>query len=211
MLNEFLGIQVFIKSLVLGFLSSIPLGPIGVICIQRTLAKDRWSGFTSGLGAATADTLLAVVAGMGLSFILDFINHNQLIFKLVGGAIVIFIGVQIFFRSPVRQFKERKFAKNTVLRDFLSTLFLTLSNPIAVFIFIAMFAGLNLFNDNYIFHVIVFAGIFCGASLWWFTLTTVVSRYKNNFRLRNLWWLNKITGTLIFLFGIAALVSVLFS
>ena len=212
MQGHFLGLEIFIKGIVLGFVSSIPLGPIGVICIQRTITKNRLSGFLSGLGAATADTLMAIAAGMGLSFVLNFIEGNKLIFKLLGGIIVIIIAIQIFFRNPVQQYRERKFGKNTHVRDYLSTLFLTLSNPIAIFLFIAIFTGLNLLNNsNYFFHIIVFSGIFLGASLWWFILTTIVNMYRDRFRIKSLWWLNKITGVLIFLFGMAALVSILFS
>lgn len=211
MFPEFIGLQVFIKSLVLGFLSSIPLGPIGIICIQRTLGKNRWSGFVSGLGASTADTLLAIIAGMGLSFVLSFIKDYQLLFKLFGGIIVIIIGIKIFFKSPIRQFRERRLGKNTMLRDYISTLIITLSNPVAVFLFLAAFAGLNLLNNNYILHTLVFVGIFTGASIWWFILSSVVNVYREKFRLKNLWWLNKITGVIIILFGIAALVSILFS
>jgi len=212
MLIHLLGVQLFIKSIVIGFVSSIPLGPIGVICIQRTIIKNRWSGFISGLGAATADTLMAIAAGMGLSFVLNFVEGNKMLFKLVGGIIVIIIAIQIFFRNPIQQYRERKFGKNTHVRDYLSTLFLTLSNPIAIFLFIAIFTGINLLNNtNYFFHLIVFSGIFLGASLWWFILTTVVNVYRDKFRIKSLWWLNKISGVLIFLFGLAALISILFS
>lgn len=206
-------IEILIKGVVLGFLSSIPLGPIGVICIQRTLGKGRLSGFISGLGAATADTLLALIAGLGLSFIIDFIKDYGILFKLVGGLIVIFIGAQIFFKSPVKQVRERRLKKNSLHTDYLSVLVLTLSNPLAVFLFIAVFAGLNLVNgsSNILFHAVIFSGIFIGAALWWFTLTSLVNMYRDKFRLKNLWWLNKITGVAIFVFGLAALISILFS
>jgi threonine/homoserine/homoserine lactone efflux protein len=205
--------KILLKGLVLGFISSIPLGPIGVICIQRTLGKGRLSGFVSGLGAASADTLLAIVAGLGLSFIIDFITGHKIYFQLVGGILVLGIGINIFFKSPVKQFKERHLKKNNLWTDYLSVLFLTLSNPLAVFIFLAIFAGLNLVNSSYGFFspLIIFTGIFCGAALWWFTLSSLVNTYRSKIRLKNLWWLNKITGIIILLFGFAALISVLFA
>lgn len=207
------GLEILIKGIALGFLSSIPLGPIGIICIQRTLGKGRLSGFISGLGAASADTLLAIVAGLGLSFVIAFVKEHSIIFQLVGGIIIVILGIQIFFKSPVKQFRERKSNKNKLHTDYLSVLMLTLSNPIALFIFIAVFTGLNLVkgSHNLIFNLLVFTGIFIGASLWWFILTSFVNVYRSKFRLKNLWWLNKITGALIFIFGMLALFSILFS
>jgi threonine/homoserine/homoserine lactone efflux protein len=201
--------QILIKGLVLGFVSSIPLGPIGIICIQRTLGKGRLAGFVSGLGAATADTFLAIIAGLGLSFIIDFITH----LRLVGGILVMLIGLQIFFKSPVKQVRERRLKKNNLWTDYLSVLILTLSNPLAIFLFIAIFTGLNLVNgsQNFFSHLSIFVGIFCGASSWWFVLSSLVSTYRSKFRLKYLWWLNKITGLIIFLFGLTALISILFA
>jgi threonine/homoserine/homoserine lactone efflux protein len=206
-------IEILIKGVVLGFVSSIPLGPIGIICVQRTLGKGRLSGFVSGLGAASADTFLAIVAGLGLSFIIEFIRGNSVILTFFGGIIVVIIGIQIFFKSPVRQVRERRMKKNNLYTDYLSVLALTLSNPLAVFLFIAVFAGLNLVNGyhNFFLQTLIFSGIFLGASLWWFILSSFVNLYRDKFRLKNLWWLNKITGAVIFIFGVVALLSILFS
>jgi threonine/homoserine/homoserine lactone efflux protein len=204
-------IELIIKGVVLGYVASIPLGPIGVICIQRTLSKGKLSGFISGLGAATADTFLAIIAGLGLSFIIDFITEFNIIFKLIGGLVVIYIGVRIFFKSPIRQFRERKLRKSSLHTDYLSVLGLTLSNPLVVFLFIAIFTSLNFIRELSGFLSIVgaFGGVFVGASLWWLTLTSFVNIYRDKIRLKNLWWLNKITGVAIALFGLAALISIL--
>lgn len=194
----------------MGFLLSIPLGPIGIICIQRTLGKGRLSGFISGLGAASADTLLAITAGLGLSFVINFIKGNPIIIKLAGGIILIVLGIRIFFKSPVKQIREKKSKKNSLYTDYLSVLMLTLSNPIALFVFIAVFAGLNMVkvSHNFLFNIFVFTGILIGTSLWWFILTSFVNVYQDKFSLKNLWWLNKITGALIFIFGMLALLSI---
>jgi threonine/homoserine/homoserine lactone efflux protein len=203
----------FIKGVVLGFLSSIPLGPIGVICVQRTLGKGRLSGFMSGLGAATADTFLAVVAGLGMQKILESISSYGNAFRIIGGLLVMAIGARFFFKSPVKQIRERKMGKSSLHTDYLTVLILTLSNPLVVFLFLTVFATLNLVNSSSssFFHYIIFLGIFIGASSWWFTLTTFVNTYRSKFRLKNLWWLNKITGALIFIFGMLALASVNFN
>jgi threonine/homoserine/homoserine lactone efflux protein len=204
-------IEIFLKGLILGLFASIPLGPIGVICIQRTLGKGRLSGFISGFGAASADTLLAIVAGLGLSFVIDFIATNNMIFKIVGGIIVIIIGVRIFYKNPIQQVRERKLKKSSLHTDYLSVLFLTLSNPLAVIYMIGLFAGLNPLHGSHdaISYISVFSGILIAASLWWFLLSTFVSIYRKKFRLKSLWWLNKITGLLIAIFGLVTMLSIL--
>jgi threonine/homoserine/homoserine lactone efflux protein len=201
-------VEILIKGIVLGFLSSIPLGPIGMICIQRTLGKGRWSGFVSGLGAASADTILAIVAGLGLSFVIDFVTGHMIYLKILGGLVLIFLGIRIFLKDPAKQVRLRKLNKSTHHTDYLSVLALTLTNPIAIFLFVALFTGLNLLNGSKhsFSHYLVFPGIFIGASLWWFTLTSLVNIYRDKFRLKSLWWLNKITGGLIGIFGLTALV-----
>ena len=198
--------------MLLGFLASIPLGPIGIICIQRTLGKGRWSGFISGLGAASADTIVAIIAGLGLSFVIIFFKSNSHILVILGSLIMIVLGVRIFLKSPAKQVRERKMKKNNLYTDYLSVLILTLSNPLTIFVFIAIFAGLNLVYGAYDFFLkmLIFSGIFIGASFWWFLLTSLVNIYREKFNLKNLWWLNKITGAIIIAFGVVALFSILF-
>jgi threonine/homoserine/homoserine lactone efflux protein len=205
-------LEILIKGIVLGFLASIPLGPIGIICIQRTLGKGKLSGFISGLGAASADTLIAIIAGLGLSFVIKFFNSNSNILVILGGIILIFLGVRIFLKSPVKQVRERKMKKNNLYTDYLSVLILTLSNPLTIFVFIAIFAGLNIVYgaNGFILKILIFSGIFIGASFWWFLLTSFVNIYRAKFRLKNLWWLNKITGGIIIAFGVIALFDILF-
>jgi len=205
-------LEILIKGMLLGFLASIPLGPIGIICIQRTLGKGRWSGFISGLGAASADTIVAIIAGLGLSFVIIFFKSNSHILVILGSLIMIVLGVRIFLKSPAKQVRERKMKKNNLYTDYLSVLILTLSNPLTIFVFIAIFAGLNLvFGTNgFILKMLIFSGIFIGASCWWFLLTSLVNIYREKFNLKNLWWLNKITGGIIIAFGVVALFGILF-
>jgi len=201
-------IETFIRAIILGLFASIPLGPIGVIVIRRTLGKGRLSGFVSGLGAASADTLLAIIAGLGLSFVIDFINLHNILFKIVGGIVVIIIGIQIFRKNPVDQVRERKLKKSSLHTDYLSVLFLTLSNPLAVVYMLGLFAGINPLQGSHsaFAYIIVFIGILLAAACWWLLLSTFVNIYRRKFRLRSLWWLNKITGAIIALFGIATII-----
>ncbi len=204
-------IELLIKGIIVGYIASIPVGPIAILCVQRTLSKGRLSGFVSGLGASTADTLLSIIAGLGLSFIIDFINGYTYIFKFLGGALVIYIGLRIYFKNPVKQYRAKQMRKTTLPKDYVTTLLLTLSNPLNVFLYLAVFTAFNVVKGVSTFEqfTAVFVGVFVGTSLWWYTLTSIVSLYHDRFNIRNLWWLNKISGIGILLLGLIILVSII--
>lgn len=204
-------LTLLIKGIMIGLLASIPLGPIGVICVQRTVNKGRFSGFISGMGAATADTIFAAIAGFSLTFIIAFIEEKQIVFRIVGGIVVVALGAKIFFTNPIRQLRRHKRKKNSSTEDFLSILLLTITNPLAVFLFLALFAAFGVVNDQTTwFHsLITLGGVFLGAGLWWYTLSTLVNIFRDKFRLRQLWWINKISGFIISCLGTFTLISIL--
>ncbi|MBN1951658.1 MAG: LysE family transporter [Bacteroidales bacterium] len=205
-------INLIIKGFIAGVLVSAPLGPIGILCIQRTLNRGRLSGFISGIGAAVADTVFAVIAGLGLSIIINFIRNQHLYFQIAGGLFVLYIGIRIFYTNPIKQLKLQRLGKTSLSQDFFSVLLLTLSNPMALFLFIGIMAGINIALDSQslIEFLILLAGIFGGAALWWFFISTLANRFRKVIRLRSIWWMNKVTGALIFLFGLSVIFSVWF-
>lgn len=193
-------------------MASIPLGPIGVICIQRTVNKGRLSGFLSGVGAATADTIFAAIAGFSLTFVIAYIFEHIQFFQALGGIIIMLLGVKIFLTDPITQLRKHKRQKNNLMGDFLSVLALTLTNPLAIFLFVALFAALNVvgYDGNIINALITTAGVFIGAVAWWYTLTAIVNFYRDKFRLKQLWWINKISGGAILLLGAIAILRLFF-
>ena len=203
------GLLFLIKGILVGLVVSIPLGPMGVLCLQRTLNKGKSSGFSSGMGIATADAIFALIAGLGISFIIHFLSEQQLIIKIIGGLIIAFIGLKIFIANPVKQLKKHRKEGKNLFEDFISILFMTLSNPLTIFLYIAIFAGLNLhdISSGYSSALLVVAGVFMGASLSWFTISTVVNHFRANIRLRRLMWINRIAGITIILFGVFAICS----
>jgi threonine/homoserine/homoserine lactone efflux protein len=207
-----MGIELFMKGIIIGLMVSVPLGPIGVLCIQRTLNKGRKSGFVSGLGASAADTFFALIAGYGISMVISFIKEQHVYFQIIGGLIVMYLGIHIFFTNPVKQLRLHRMSQNKLSQDFLSVFFLTVSNPMAIFFFLAMFAGVNLAGGpmNLFLVSLVVAGVFLGSSAWWFILTTIVNIFRHRFRLKSIWWMNKVSGLTIFFLGIAAILSVWF-
>ena len=199
-----------IKGIITGLLVSVPLGPIGILVIQRTLNKGRMSGFISGLGATAADTIFALIAGFGLTIIINFIRDRQVFFQIAGGLFILYIGLRIFYTNPVRALKLQRMNKTMLSQDFVSVFLLTISNPMAIFIFLAIMAAINIGirQLNYFELSVLLAGVFAGSALWWFIISSITNRFRRRIRLRSIWWMNKITGTAVFIFGIAVLVSV---
>jgi threonine/homoserine/homoserine lactone efflux protein len=201
---------VFIKGIIIGLLVSAPLGPIGIMCIQRTLNRGYMSGLVSGLGAAAADTLFAVIAGFGLSIIINFIEEQHIYFQILGGLFVLYIGFRIFNTNPVKQLRLQRMNRTRLSQDFVSIFLLTISNPLAIFLFVAIMAALKVANRMLtIFELsILVAGVAGGAILWWFVLASIANRFRKKIRLKSIWWLNKITGSVVFLFGLIVILSV---
>ena len=200
-------LTLLIKGILVGLFASIPLGPIGIICIQRTINKGKLSGFLSGLGAASADTIFAAIAGFSLTFIIGFIEEQQIIFQAIGGVVVFGLGIKIFYTNPVRQLRRHKRKKDNLLEDYLSVLLVTITNPLAVFLFIALFASLGVVveGSNILLSLVATSGVFLGALLWWYILTTLVDTFRSKFRLKQLWWINKLSGAVIFTIGAVAI------
>ena len=206
-----MGFEVFLKGIVIGLLASLPLGPIGVMCIQRTLSKSQRSGFVSGLGAASADTLFATVALFSLTVVLSFIEDNMVIIKVLGGISVIIVGMTILLKNPVGQIRRNRAGKGSNLwSDYLSVLLITLANPAYILIFVALFAALGVNHEGipYANGLLMILGVLCGTSLWWFLLTFCISFLRRKFRPRHLLWMNRISGSVIVMLGAAAILSI---
>lgn len=203
-------LELFWKGFIVGLMVSIPLGPIGVLCVQRTLNKGRRSGFISGMGASVADTLFSVVAGLGVVYIISFVRENQFWIQLGGGLIIIFLGIHIFYTNPVRQIKMQRLNRNRLSQDFLSVFFLTISNPMAIFFFLAIFAGIKVASGPIQINrlSLLTLGVLAGSASWWFLLSGFVNFWRHRFRLRIIWWLNKVAGVIIFLLGLFTILSI---
>ncbi len=204
-------LEILLKGIVLGLAISMPLGPIGIILVNRTIKRGFLSGFFSGLGLATADTILAVLAGVGFSVIISFIKEQRFIISIIAGIIIIGIGLKVFLSNPVKDFRNREKANKSLWRDYYSLFMVSVSNPYTIFIFVAFFSGIHI-NSRISPELVPFfliPGIFLGAVSWWFILSYFVSRFKNKIRLRSIVKVNKIAGLTIMVIGIIVLLSVL--
>ena len=199
------------KGILIGLLVSIPLGPIGVLVIQRTVNKSRIAGLVSGMGAVLSDTLYAIIAGFSLTFVIDFIRIHEIYFQIVGALVVLALGIHIFLKNPITDLRRNKARGNTHFQDIISTFFLTFSNPLTVFVFLAVFTSsgvaINLEQPYHSFFVIF--GIFLGGFIWWFSLSGIVSLFRHKINLRILWWINKTAGVAIVLFVLVTVIVVI--
>ena len=206
--------SIFIRGMIIGFSIAAPVGPIGVLCIRRTLTEGRLSGFVSGLGAATADAVYGCIAGFGLTFISSFLIEQSQWFRLIGGGFLLYLGLRTFLAKtesidgPDSIFIQRANLKG----NYLSTFVLTLTNPLTILSFAAVFAGLGLgstSSGNYLSALILVIGVFLGSCSWWFILSGVVGLFRQKLRSDSLIWVNRISGVIIIIFGITAIISLL--
>lgn len=197
------------KGLFMGIIVSAPLGPVGVMCIQRTINRGVKSGIVSGMAAAAADTVYAIIAILGLGFVIDFIKEEKYWIQLAGSLLIILFAIKTFYTNPAVEVRNNRNKKNKPHHEFLSIFFVTLTNPAVFFAFIGLFAWLKIVNEeaSYMSALILIGSIFLGALSWWYVLSAVVNKFRNKIRLKNIWWLNKIMGIIIFVLGIIALIK----
>jgi threonine/homoserine/homoserine lactone efflux protein len=203
-----MGLIFFIKGLVIGFAMAVPIGPIGILCIRKTLAEGRSRGMVIGIGAATADMLYSSIAAFGLTFVSNTLFNQRVWMKLVGGALLLFLGIKTFRAQP--RDPQLHFKAGGVLGSYLSTVLLTLTNPLTIFAFIAVFATFGLNKDLGVFSAsALVGGVFTGSFLWFLTLSTGVKFFRKRLNVPRLQWVNKIAGILIIISGALAAMSVL--
>lgn len=198
------------QGIAIGFAIAAPVGPIGVLCIRRTLERGRLVGLVSGLGAATADACYGLIAALGLSSISNWLLDAQDWIRLVGGLFLLYLGVTIWRAKPAEQDAQNS-RRVGLLGAYASTLALTLTNPTTILSFIAIFAGMGLASRgrDELDALLLVVGVFSGSALWWLLLSGGVSLLRS--RLRPGWfvWINRCSGLLIFAFGVSALLSLL--
>ena len=200
-----------VKGLLIGLSITAPVGPIGMLTIQRTLTKGRIYGLVTGMGAATADGLYGCIAGFGLTFVSSFLVNQQSWLKLVGGVFLCYLGIKTFLSHAAKKAADGN-ASNLLLA-YATTVFLTLTNPTTILSFVAVFAGLGLgaADNNYGSASLLVLGVFCGSALWWLLLTGGIELIRHRLKPGFLDRLNQLSGAIIIGFGVLALASLIFS
>ena len=200
-MEELTHFSFLLRGLIIGFSIAAPVGPIGVLCIRRTLTEGRSSGLISGLGAATADAIYGSIAGFGLTFISNFLISQQVWLRLIGGGFLCYLGLKTFLASPSKQAVSTN--GNGLISAYVSTFFLTLTNPITILSFAAIFAGLGVgsASRNYFSAGVLVVGVFIGSALWWLLLSSGVGLFGEKLNVTGLRWVNRISGMVIIIFG----------
>jgi threonine/homoserine/homoserine lactone efflux protein len=196
----------FVKGLIAGFIICIPFGPIGLLCVMRTLTDGKLAGIASVLGASVMDAVYCAVAGLGVSYISSFLNKESMVLRLAGGLILIAMGIKIFFTHPTE--KEPETTGHGLLASFGSSFFLMLTNPLAIVVFTATFSALGIggWEDAYSATAILVAGVFVGSALWAPLLVAGVSFFNPQLTLSQLRLANRTAGVILFGFGIVAII-----
>lgn len=198
-----MAITFLLTGILIGFAMAVPLGPLGIMCIRKTLTRGHLQGMVIGLGAATADMLYSSVAAFGLTAIADGLDSQRILIRIIGGALLLIIGIKTYRTKP----KDPGLPINMhgIVRSYIYSIGLTLTNPMTIFAFIAVFAtfdiakGITLFSSS-----ALVAGVFLGSSLWFFILSSGVTLFRKRLDITGLGWANRIAGILIVLSGILA-------
>lgn len=216
-LEQFVGqisiVEIMLKGIIIGIIVSAPMGPVGVMCIRRTLNKGRWHGFMTGIGASVSDLVYAAITALGMSFVFDFINnaHNMFVLQVVGSILLFFFGLHTFrtnphsYRTnPMDKLGSYPVTKSKLAYNFVTGFALAISNPLVILMFVALFARMSFVLPELDFaeRVAGYASIWIGAVVWWFAITWLVGKLGSRFDVRGIWLLNRIIGSAVMIFGI---------
>jgi threonine/homoserine/homoserine lactone efflux protein len=196
-------IETIIKGIIIGLFISVPLGPIGMLCVQRTLNRGRKHGIATGLGATMSDLIYTIVALFFVGFVVDFLEEKKIFIQIIGGLIVVFFGIFIYRSNPTRQPIPTQNNNSSIMSDFFSSFVLTLSNPLILLILIALFARFEFLDEETTtFNLVTgISSILGGAYLWWNTLTFFVGKFRNKLSYSGIKLLNRIIGIIIIAIG----------
>ncbi len=204
----------FIKGILAGWITAIPLGPVGILCVQRTLKNGRTQGFISSLGATVADAIYAVIACLGVTMLIRFIQEKQTVFHIISGIIITLFGIFIVLKSSSSSNSVNKdvSVRSSYSADFLSGFAFTISNPLTLFFFLAYFAGMNVYNeDSGISHsLVLISGVLTGSVSWFYALSGMAGYFREKIRSHMLLRINKWCGIALLLSGAAIFIKLFF-
>ena len=203
------------KGILIGLMASAPMGPVGVLCIQRTLNKGRWYGFITGIGACVSDIIYALFTGFGMSFVMNFVGneHNRFILQISGSVVLLLFGIYCYRSNPTKNMhKSNKNQKGTLAHNGITAFLVTLSNPLIIFLFIFLFAQFAfVVNDRPFEMTVGYASIILGAMLWWFGLTWLIDKVRGKFDNNGILHINRVVGCIVVIFSVIMLLGTVFN
>ena len=192
-------VHILTSGLLIGIFVSAPMGPIGMLVIQRTLNKGRNPAFFTGVGAALSDLTYSLLTGLGLSFVTDFINDNELLLQILGSIVLCGFAIYLFKKNPALALKKPDSAPESYWKDFVTGFLFTFANPLILFFIIGLFARFNFLlpEFRYYHYILGYASIFAGALAWWWLITFFVNKVRSHFNVRSMWILNRVIGLVL--------------
>jgi threonine/homoserine/homoserine lactone efflux protein len=208
-------LDIVFKGLLIGIIASAPMGPVGILCVQRTLNKGRWYGFVTGCGAAFSDMIYAGITGLGMGLVVDFVNNdtNRFYLQIAGSLMLLGFGYYTYRTDPTRKLRKPGQQKGTLTHNAVTAFFVTLSNPLIVFLFMALYAqfAFGLQPEHPIDLVAGFVSIVGGALLWWWGLTWLIDKIRTKFSTDGIKLINQVIGMVVMVGSVIILLTTLTS
>lgn len=208
-------LDLLFKGVLIGILVSAPMGPVGVLCVQRTLNKGRWYGFVTGIGACASDFLYALITGLGMSFVMDFIGnaHYRYVLQITASIVLMAFGIYSYRSNPMKNMHvSRKNQKGSLVHNGVTAFLVTFSNPLIIMLFMGLFAQLAFIIPDHPLEMCVgYAGIITGAMMWWYGLTWLVDKIRAVFDASGIIIINRVVGCLVIALSILVLVGTVFN
>lgn len=203
-----------IKGILIGMIASAPMGPVGVLCVQRTLNKGRWYGFVTGIGAAVSDIIYALITGLGMSFIMDLITEPQTLFflRIFGSIMLLGFGIYCWRSDPTKKIHISGKQKGTLVHNGVTAFLVTFSNPLIIFLFMATFAQFSfIIPDHPLEMSLGYLCIVLGALMWWYGLSWLIDTVRGKFDNNGIILINKTIGGLVVAFSVIILIGTIFN
>jgi threonine/homoserine/homoserine lactone efflux protein len=204
-------LTVLLKGAAVGIIIAVPVGPVGVLCIRRTILQGRLAGFVSGLGAATADAVFGIVAAGGLTFVSNLLLGYRDWLRLGGAGFLLIVGLKALATKPPPDDSGEQPDPETLIADFVSSFALTITNPITILAFLAIFAGIGFSGHDATWGraATLVVGVWLGSLLWWAGLAGGAGVLRLSFDHQHLVWINRGSGGILLLSGMGLLGSLL--
>ncbi|MBR5467270.1 MAG: LysE family transporter [Bacteroidaceae bacterium] len=202
-------IDLFVKGLIVGILASAPMGPVGILTIQRTLNKGRWYGMMTGVGAAFSDIIYAAISILGMSFVMDFVENPLYMFwfQLIGSVLLMIFGIYTYFSNPKTNLRPASQNRGTLMHNGFTGFLVTFSNPLIILLFIALMARFEfVVPEHYFEQAVGYSAIFAGALIWWFGLTYAINKVRNRFQENTICLINKTIGIIVIVASILGMI-----
>ncbi len=198
------------KGMLIGIIASAPMGPVGVLCVQRTLNKGRWYGFVTGVGAAVSDIVYAAIAGYGMAYMMDFINneHYRFYLQIAGSLMLLIFGIYTYRTDPLRKAHKSGNKKGSLVHNGITAFFVTFSNPLIILLFVATYAQFAfVMPDHPVEMCVGFMSIVGGALLWWFGLTWLIDQIRGKFDANGIRIINQVIGVIVMISSVVIMIG----